>query len=93
MPAAFQGEPEAAGGVDTGGVVDKVGHKSALLNLAVGELAGELVDDGADHLQVSQLFGADVGEQCLELGVGHGIALAEVAKRSTEFAVWTSLLQ
>lgn len=51
------GRAGGGGGVDAGGVVDEVGHKSALLNLAVGELAGELVDDGADHLQVSQLFG------------------------------------
>ena len=31
----------------------------------------ELVDDGADHLKMSQLLRTDIGQQALELGVGH----------------------
>ena len=45
------------GGVDPGRVVHKIGHKPAFLHLRVRELPRELMYNGADHLQVSQLFG------------------------------------
>ena len=36
---------------------------------------------------------ADVGQQALELRVGHGVALREIAQRRAELAVGASVLQ
>ena len=45
-------------GIDTGGVIHEIGRKAGFPNLAVAELPGQLVDDGADHFQMPQLFGS-----------------------------------
>lgn len=55
------GRAGGGGGIDGGGVVHKIGGEALGLNLLLREVAGQLVDDGADHLQVAQLLGADVG--------------------------------
>ena len=49
------------GGVDAGGVVYKVGGKAALPHLLIVQVAGQLVDDGADHLQVAQFLSTYIG--------------------------------
>lgn len=42
------------GGVDARGVIDKVsGKPRVVLNLLIGEAAGQLVDDGRHHLHVA----------------------------------------
>ncbi len=74
-------------------MVDKVRLEPSLLDLFLREISRELVDDRADHLQMPQLLGADVGQQALELGVGHGVALGEVAQRRAELAVRTAVLR
>lgn len=53
------GEGHAAGGLrpDANGVIDEVGCEAGIFDLFDGEIPGELVDDGADHLQMSQLIG------------------------------------
>ncbi len=53
-------EAGGGGGIDAGGAVDEVGVEPGGADLLVGELPGELVDDGADHFEVAQLLGADV---------------------------------
>ena len=42
---------------DAGGVIHKIGCKAGILDLLDGEVFGKLMDDGANHLQVRQLFG------------------------------------
>ena len=74
-------------------VVDKIGLESSLLDLFLREISRELVDDRADHLQMPQLLCADIGQQALELGVGHGVALGEVAQRRAELAVRAAVLR
>lgn len=51
------GTAGGGGGVDTGGVIHEIGRKAGFPNLTVAELPGQLVDDGADHFQMPQLFG------------------------------------
>ena len=62
LDADAGGIPREAGGgsgVDAGGVIHKIrGKGRTAADLLVGEIPGELVDDGADHLQVPQLLGA-----------------------------------
>lgn len=74
-------------------VVDKVRLEPSLLDLLLGQIARKLVNDRADHLEMPQLLCADVGQQALELGVGHGVALGEVAQRRAELAVRASIYQ
>ena len=74
-------------------VVDKVRLEPSLLDLLLGQIARKLVDDRADHLEMPQLLCADVGQQALELGVGHGVALGEVAQRRAELAVRAAVLR
>ena len=56
------GEGHSACGLrpDAGGVIHKVDVKAGLFDLLDGEVAGELVDDGADHLQMRQLIGTSL---------------------------------
>lgn len=42
--------------IDTGGVIDEVGFKAAFLDLFRGQIAGELVDDGGNHLLMGHFF-------------------------------------
>ena len=46
------------GGIHTGGVIHEIRLVSRLLDLLRRHVPGQLVDDGADDLQVSQLLGA-----------------------------------
>ena len=73
-------------------MVDEIGIEAGLLDLIYREVPRELVDDGADHLKMPQLLGADIGQQALELGVGHGVALAQIPQRSAELAVRAAVL-
>ena len=50
------GEAGGGGGIDAGGMVHKVGRKSGILDLGVLQISGELMNDGADHLQMAQFF-------------------------------------
>ena len=49
------------GGIHAGGVVHKVRRKGAVLDLAVLQVPGQLMDDSPDHLQVSQFFCTCIG--------------------------------
>lgn len=46
-----------------GAVVYEIGCKAAVFNLGVRQVSGQLVNDGADHLQVPQLFGTCLRNQ------------------------------
>ena len=51
-------EAGGCGGIDTGGVIHKVGVEAGGLDVLLRQIAGQLVDDGADHLQMPQLLRA-----------------------------------
>ena len=55
------GETGGGGGVDTGGVIHEIGGKGRILDLGILQIPGELMDDGSDHLQVSQFFCTCIG--------------------------------
>ncbi|MPM11742.1 hypothetical protein SDC9_58093 [bioreactor metagenome] len=73
-------------------MVDEISTKAAVGDLFLTQVAGQLVDDGADHLKMPQFLGAYIGQKCLKLWVRHGVPLAEIAQGSTEFPVWTTVL-
>lgn len=51
------GEPGGGGGVDAGGVIYKIGSKGGIfLNILIGEVPGQLVDDGRHHFHMAQFF-------------------------------------
>ena len=52
-------------------MINEIFGEAGLLDLIYREVSRELVDDGADHLKMPQLLCADIGQQALELGVGH----------------------
>lgn len=66
------GIPGGAGGgcgIYASGMIDKIGGEASVSQLLLGEVAGELVDDGADHLQVSQLLCSYRGSELTPLNV------------------------
>jgi len=73
-------------------VIHEVGIKAGGADLILGEIAGQLVDDGAHHFQMAQLLGADVRQQCLQLRVGHGVPLAQIAQGGAQLAVGAAVL-
>ena len=85
-------EAGGCGGIDTGGVIHKVGVEAGGLDVLLRQIAGQLVDDGADHLQMPQLLRADVREQALQLRVGHGVALAQITQGCAQLPVRTAVL-
>ncbi len=58
--SSTSGEAGGCGGVHTGSVIHKIGSKGAVLNLAVLQISGQLMDDGPNHFQMAQFLGADV---------------------------------
>ena len=48
-------------GIDADGVVDEVFIETAGFDLVDGEVSRQLVDDGADHLEVTQFLGTGFG--------------------------------
>ena len=61
------GEAGGGGGVHTGAVVDEVGREGGVLELSIRQLPGQLMDDGANHFQMPQLFGAYIGVKLAHL--------------------------
>ncbi len=51
-----KGNARGCNGVHTRGVIHKVGSERRTLDLLLAEITGELVEDGADHLQVRELL-------------------------------------
>lgn len=72
------GEGRAGGGlgIHARAVIHEIGVEAAGLLLLVGEVAGELVDHGAHHLEMSEFLHTDVGEEPRHAAVGHGETLA-----------------
>ena len=48
-------------GIDAGGVIQEIRSKSGGTDLLFRQIPGELMDDGADHLQMAQFLGAYKG--------------------------------
>ena len=73
-------------------MIGEIGGEGAVLDLAVGKIAGELVDHAAHHLEMTELLGADVRQKTFQLGIRHGKALAEIAQRCAQFSIRTTVL-
>ena len=73
-------------------MVDEVGVKARGVDILLGEIARQLMDDGADHLQMPKFLRSNIRQQSLQLGVGHGVTLAQVAQRRAELAVRAAVL-
>ena len=58
-------------GVNAGGVVYEIRIKAGGLDVLFREISGELVDDGSDHLQMTQFLSADKGSK---MANAHSIA-------------------
>src|SRR5699024_8478996 len=50
------GRPGGGGGIDTGSMVHEVGIKPGGADLLLGQVPGQLMHNGADHLQVPKFF-------------------------------------
>lgn len=79
--------------IDTSGVVHKVGLQATLLDLVDAQALGQLVQDGADDLNMGQLLSADIGQARLHLSPGSRVTLAEIACRRTQLTIGSSQLQ
>ena len=80
--------PRIAGGElreHAGSVIHKIGVETGGLDLLLGQVSSQLVNQRADHLQMPQFLRADVGQQALQLRIGHGVALGKVAQGRAQF--------
>ena len=59
-------------------MVDIIGVKAGRFCLLGSQVPGELVNHGADDLQMSQLLGADVRQEAAHFLTGHGISLGQI---------------
>ena len=89
------GGPGIAGGElweHAGSVIHKIGVETGGLDLLLGQVSSQLVNQRADHLQMPQFLCTDVGQQALQLRIGHGVALGKVAQGRAQLAVGTAVL-
>ena len=56
-------------------MIDKICVKALRLDFLRRQIPGELVDDRANHFQVTELFRADVGKDSLDFVARHGKSL------------------
>lgn len=64
------GEPGRGGGIYACRTVNEVGVKSRGLDLLICKIAGQLVDDGANHFQMPQLFRPYKGGEMYQFRTG-----------------------
>lgn len=50
------GIPRCGGGVNAGGVIYEIGSEGTVLDLFLGKVAGQLMDNRADHFKMAQFF-------------------------------------
>ena len=84
---AGEAGPAGSHGIDPRGVIDKIVGEALGLDLLHGEVAGELIDHGRDHLKMRQLLGSDVGQNPRDAPIGHGRPLGEVAEGGAQLPV------
>ena len=82
-----KGHARGGHGVETQRVIHEVGGEGGVLDLLLREVAGELVQDGGDHLQMGEFFRADVGQDANHLLVGHAVPLVEIAHGGGQLAI------
>ena len=89
-----KGEAGGGSGVNAGSMIHEIGGEArVVLNLFIGEVSGELVYDGGDHLHVAQLFGTDISQQPLHLRIRHRIPLGEVPQGCPQLPIRTTAVQ
>ena len=74
-------------------MIQEIRSESGGADLLFRQIPGELMDDGADHLQMSQLLGANIIEETGDPAVGHGKFLRKVAQAGAQFAIGSTILQ
>ena len=72
-------EAGGRGGVDPGSPIHEVGIETGLLDLVLGKVTGQLMDNGPNHFQMTQFLGPNIGQKTFEFWVGHCIALAQIS--------------
>ena len=82
-----------AGDLHSSGGPGGAGGKACGFDLLLAEVSGQLMDNGPNHFQVPKLLGPDVRQQSLQLRVGHGKPLAEIAQRRPQLSVRPPVLQ
>lgn len=80
-------------GIDAGGVIHKIIGKALGLDLLRRQVPGQLVDDGAHHLQMGKLLRADIRQDRPQLRVRHGVTLAQVAQGRADLAMRPAIMQ
>ena len=70
-----EGDAGGGRGPDACGMVDKIILEALGLYLFDRQVAGQLIDDGAYHFEMGQLFGADIGQHADDIFIRHGEAL------------------
>jgi len=73
--------------VDAGCVVNEVGVKATFLDLFRGQIAGQLVNNGRNHLLVRKFLRSDIGKDSLANGIRHGISLIHITRSRAHFTI------
>lgn len=68
-------------------MVNEIGVKAAFLDLFRGQITGQLVNNGRNHLLVRHFLRGDIREDSLADGIRHGVSLAHIARSRTQFTV------
>ena len=85
--AGVEGNAARRLGPDPRGMIDLIRPKALLYQLLRGKIAGQLVDNGGDHLQMRQLLGADIRQHRLLHPVGHRVPLGQIPHGSAHLPI------
>ena len=69
--------PGCRGGIDTCGVIHKIGSKGRILDLGILQIPCQLMHDGSHHLQMAQFFCTDMGNKMTPETPVPGVFLGE----------------
>ena len=74
-------------------MVDVIRAEAGGFDLLHGKILGQLIDDGADHFKVGELFCANICKKSGHLPVGHGIPLGQIPHGSAQLSVGAAVLR
>ena len=85
--AGVEGNAARRLGPDPRGMIDIIRPKALLYQFLRGKIAGQLVDNGGDHLQMRQLLSADIRQHRLLHPVGHRVPLGQIPHGSAHLPI------
>ena len=89
---SIPGTARSGSGVDTNGMVNKIGSETGVFDLAVVQISRQLMHNGSNHFQMTQFFCTNVRQQAFQFIKGHGVSLRQISQGRSQLSVRPAVL-